>query len=45
MPPRIACNLWHWIEAHQRDVEPPVGHQVIWEDSQCTAIIACRPHA
>jgi len=30
MQPRIACNLWHWIEAHRRDVEPPMGNVVIW---------------
>jgi hypothetical protein len=45
MKPLIACNRWPWIKAHRRDVEPPVGHQEIREHSQCTATIACRPHA
>jgi hypothetical protein len=44
MPLRTACNLWCWIEPYRRDFEPPVDDHVIWEDSQITATIACRPH-
>lgn len=45
MQPLIAFNLWQWIEAYRQAFEPPVGHQVIWEESQFTVTIACRPHA
>ena len=45
MQPLMAFNLWQWIEAYRQAFEPPVGHQVIWEESQFTATIACRPHA
>jgi 3-hydroxyanthranilate 3,4-dioxygenase len=45
MQPLIAFNRWPWIEAHRQAFEPPVGHQVIWEDSQFTAMIIRGPNA
>jgi hypothetical protein len=46
MQPLIAFNLWQWIEQYRRDVEPPVGHQVIWEDSSSRprSPIVCTHH-
>ena len=44
MKPLIVFNLRPGIEAYREAFEPPVGHQVIWEDSQITATIAYRPH-
>ena len=43
--PLMAFNLWPWIEADRQAFEPAVSHQAIWESSQITATIACRPHA
>ena len=45
MKPRIAFNLWQWIEEHRQAFEPPVGNKVIWEDSQFTAMIIRGPNA
>jgi hypothetical protein len=45
MKPLILVNRWPWSEEHRRDVEPLVGHQISWEDFQCTATMAYRPHA
>jgi 3-hydroxyanthranilate 3,4-dioxygenase len=45
MQPLMAFNLWPGIEQYQRDFEPPVGHKVIWEDCQFTAMIVRGPNA
>lgn len=45
MSPLIAFNIWQGIEEYRQDFEPPVGNQVLWEDSPFTAMIIRGPHA
>jgi 3-hydroxyanthranilate 3,4-dioxygenase len=43
--PLIAFDLWQWVEKNRHAFEPPVGNNVIWEDSQFTAMIIRGPNA
>jgi 3-hydroxyanthranilate 3,4-dioxygenase len=45
MKPLVAFGLGKWVEEHRRAFEPPVGNQVIWEDSQFTAMVIRGPNA
>jgi hypothetical protein len=35
----LALNLWQWIKEYRQAFGPPVGNEVVSEDSQFTAMI------